>query len=134
LIRAAHGGNCAFAVGWVRYKGLVFLAEGEDALRLSAEALLQSVGYLVLSARDGKEALARMRGASAPAVALVDLAMSGMDGHSLIAAMRADAELSHIPVIAMSKQREMPEPPVEGFVLKPYASSELVAAVNALCR
>lgn len=115
-----------------RYRGVVFLAEDEDAVRALAQDVLEAAGYLVLGARDGVEALARMRGVWSQAVAVIDLLMPRMDGESLIAAMRADSELAGIPVIAVSGHFDGLRAPVERFMRKPYLPDDLVEAVNAL--
>jgi CheY-like chemotaxis protein len=59
---------------------LVFLVEDDDDLRESIEALLEAEGYVVLGARNGTEALARMRGSYGTSIAVIDLLMPGMDG------------------------------------------------------
>ena len=112
----------------------MFLAEDDENIRVISEDVLESAGYLVLSARDGEEALLRMRGTHGPAVAVIDLMMPYMDGLSLIAAMRADEELVRIPVIAMSAQRDAPKAPIDHFMRKPFGPDELVNAVSAYCR
>jgi len=108
------------------------LVEDEDVSRARAEAVLENCGYLVLTARTGFEALARMRGLSLPAVAVIDLARARDDGSSLIAAMKADEELGHIPVIAVATHGDAPRPAVERLMHRPFALTELVEAVGAL--
>lgn len=112
------------------HKGVVFVIDDEEGWRESTEELFEDEGYLVLSARNGVEALSRMRGISGPAVALVDLAMPEMNGWELIASMQADASLSRIPVLVLSAQAH---PPVEGatrFMRKPVQPKELLSAVE----
>jgi CheY-like chemotaxis protein len=115
-----------------RYKGVVLLVEDEDVPRARAEAVLENCGYLVLTARTGVEALARLRGLSLPAVAVITLAQARDDGSNLIAAMKADEELERIPVIAVGTHRDAPRPAVERVMQKPFALTELVEAVGAL--
>jgi len=95
---------------------------------------LEDAGYLVLSARDGEEALARMRGISGRAVAIIDLGMPYMDGNSLIAAMKADQELGRIPVLVVSGQSEPLKHGGDRFLRKPYAPDKLLSTVDELCR
>lgn len=78
---------------------VVFVVDDdEDLLELLGE-VLERAGYVALVARDGREALSRMRGIAGPTVAVVDLAMPGMDGRELVAAMRGDPGLARIPII-----------------------------------
>lgn len=116
------------------HKGVVFVADDEDALRDSTQDLLEDAGYLVLSARSGTEALARMRGISGPAVAIVDLVMPGMDGWDLIEAMQANNDLKRIPIIVLSAQGRDPIKGADRIMRKPYKATELVGAVRELCR
>lgn len=117
------------------HKGVVFVADDEDALRESTQELLELVGYLVLTARTGSEALARMRGISGPAVAIVDLVMPEMDGWDLIERMRTSTELNRIPVIVISGHGRAPIKGADRVLSKPYDPSELVGVVgDLLCR
>lgn len=116
------------------HKGVVFVADDEDAVRYSAQDILEEEGYLVLSARSGTEALARMRGIFGPSVAIVDLVMPGMNGWDLIEVMRADQELQHIPIIVLSGQGPKPIQGADRVMRKPYKAPELVRAVQELCR
>jgi CheY-like chemotaxis protein len=114
------------------HKGFIFLAEDDGDIRANFQDALEDAGYLVLPARNGHEALARMRGLSSPALAIVDLNMPEMDGRSLVAAMRADKDFASIPVLVVSSE---PADPVEGasrFLRKPIALPDLLAAVREL--
>jgi CheY-like chemotaxis protein/HD-like signal output (HDOD) protein len=62
---------------------------------------LQAAGYQVLKAADGKEALASLR-AQRPDLVLLDVAMPGLDGMSVLAEMRNDPALASIPVIMLT--------------------------------
>lgn len=116
------------------HKGVVFVADDDDAVRDSAQDILEDEGYLVLGARNGTEALSRMRGISGPAVALIDLVMPGMDGWDLIDAMRADVDLKRIPIIVISGQGREPIKGTDRVMRKPYKATELVGAVREFCR
>jgi CheY-like chemotaxis protein len=116
------------------HRAVVFVAEDDDDLRDGMQGLLEDEGFLVLGARNGAEALARMRGISGSAIAVIDLVMPGMDGWELIAAMRGDAELKRVPIIVVSGQRDRkPISGVDRIFEKPCAATELVRAVKELC-
>ncbi|MCZ7687578.1 MAG: response regulator [Sandaracinaceae bacterium] len=63
--------------------------------------VLAGAGYAPITARDGREALARMR-ASLPRLVLLDLMMPGMNGWEFRAAQRSDPALAHVPVVVMT--------------------------------
>jgi CheY-like chemotaxis protein len=76
--------------------------------RVLARMIRASGGsYEVISASDGNEGLRRMR-RDRPDLVLLDLVMPGMDGHAVLAAMRADPMLQHIPVVIVTAQDRTP--------------------------
>lgn len=59
----------------------------------------------VVEACDGVEALERIRG-DRPSLVVADLQMPRLDGLALLEALRADAELSAIPVLLLTSQAD----------------------------
>ncbi|CAN7394176.1 response regulator [Acidovorax sp. LjRoot118] len=83
-------------------KTTVLLAEGASAMRQALASQLQTFGFgQVLQARDGTRALQMLR-AEPVHVVICDLDMQGMDGLSVLEAMRADPKLAGLPFILMS--------------------------------
>ncbi|HSO33083.1 MAG TPA: response regulator [Labilithrix sp.] len=73
--------------------------DDNDALRGVAVRILRRRGYTVLEARDGEAGLHAMRAGNVDAV-LTDLAMPGMDGPTMVAAIRASRPM--LPIVVMS--------------------------------
>ncbi len=109
---------------------IVFVVDDEDGLRTSMEEFLEDNGYLVLTARNGVEALERMRGIVGRAVAVVDMRMPVMDGSALIDAMTSHPELSRIPVVVLSGHVQTPVRGAAAVLKKPYVPAELLAAIE----
>lgn len=63
--------------------------------------LLASFGYEVLTARDGLEGLALLRG-QRPDIVLCDIEMPRLDGLGLVAAARADPAIAATPLVAVT--------------------------------
>lgn len=114
----------------------VMIVEDEDDIRTVAEIALQAVGGLEVTAcASGQEALDRLPAAH-PQVLITDVMMPGMDGLSLLKAVRATGE--SIPVIFMTA-KVMPEE-VANFktlgaaavIAKPFDPMTLAEQVRAI--
>lgn len=123
--------DAAAAVG----AATVLVVDDSLVAREAAAAALRAAGVEVDLARDGREALAKL-GRAAYAVVLSDLEMPQLDGFGLIAELRASHAWRRQPVVVCSsrldaeaRQRLAPLD-VAGFVAKPFAAGELLAAVQ----
>jgi CheY-like chemotaxis protein len=82
-----------------RSRRLILVVDDDAGLRDSIRALLESLGFLVSTAANAREAMVEV-GAQRPDVILTDIYMPEGDGYELISAMRSFGE--QIPIIAMS--------------------------------
>jgi len=60
----------------------VLLVEDNEDVRLATAAMLESLGYVVTTARDGPDGLAAIE-STKPAVAIVDIGLPGLDGYEV---------------------------------------------------
>ncbi|MBI3629188.1 MAG: response regulator [Candidatus Rokubacteria bacterium] len=79
----------------------VLLAEDDRFLRKAAEARLRQVGFTVLTAADGEEAL-RLARTESPDLVLLDLIMPKVQGFEVLEALKRDPATAAIPVIVLS--------------------------------
>jgi len=96
--------------------------------------LLESGGYRVLAAANGRAALALLRGGEQPGLVILDLAMAGMDGWDFRAEQLRDARLAAIPVIVASADPLAPlaqNMGVSAVMAKPVDPKKLLEAVAA---
>ncbi len=117
----------------------ILCVDDEDFNLDLLEALLRPHGYETLTALNGKEALAVL--ASKPVdLVLLDINMPVMNGHDVCRTMKADPQLSHIPVIMItsldSKENKMKgmESGAEEFLTKPYDQAELLLRIGNILR
>jgi len=110
-----------------------------DNIRLLARHL-ESEGYTFLTAADGDEALQRVR-ADHPDLVLLDVNMPAKNGFEVLAEMRGDPELTHIPVIMLTAARTSSRDIREGlslgaddYITKPFDWRELAARVRSKLR
>ncbi len=79
----------------------VLLAEDEYTTILLVTDYLKLVGYEVISAENGVEALERAK-AEHPHIILMDIQMPKMDGVDVIRHLRADETMKDVPIIALT--------------------------------
>ncbi len=110
-----------------------------DNLRLLSTRL-QSEGYNFIPAWDGEETLRKIR-EEEPDLVLLDVNMPKKDGFQVLAEMRADPQIAHIPVIIITAARIGPKDVREGltlgaddYVLKPFDWRELAARIQSKLR
>ncbi len=115
----------------------VMVVDDSLTVRKIISRLLARQGYRVLVAKDGVDALEQLR-EELPDVMLVDIEMPRMDGFGLTRAIRADARLAAIPVIAITsrtadkhRQHAM-EAGVNHYLGKPYNEDELLVCIAGL--
>jgi sigma-B regulation protein RsbU (phosphoserine phosphatase) len=93
-------------------------------------------GHRVRTAAGGREALAALAGAPADLV-LLDVMMPGLDGYGVLAALKADPRLRHVPVIMISAVDHLAsvvrciELGAEDYLPKPFDATLLRARVGA---
>jgi CheY-like chemotaxis protein/anti-sigma regulatory factor (Ser/Thr protein kinase) len=105
-----------------RQSDTVLVVDDDPAQRGLMEEFLGAEGFRVRTAATGEEALALAREIH-PAAITLDVVMPGMDGWSVLAALKADADLRQIPVIMLT----LIDDPERGFTLAPadYATKPL---------
>lgn len=84
--------------------GTVLLVEDEDMVRAVAERALSRAGFTVTSAADGEEGLGAFANNGPFDLVLSDVVMPGMDGPTMVKALRKAAP--EIPIIFMSGYAE----------------------------
>ncbi|MBY0456170.1 MAG: response regulator, partial [Gemmataceae bacterium] len=113
-------------------RGLALVADDEPTVRQVGELLLRQLGYEVLTAANGAEAIDLFHAhADRVRLVLLDLMMPVMDGAEALAAIR---ERSMVPVVLCSGYTAEAVPAeladaTTGFLQKPYARGDLQAAL-----
>ena len=117
-------------------KKVLVVEDNELNLRLFCD-LLRAHECDVLGVRDGREALDSAR-AFGPGLIVMDIQMPHVTGLELIAAIRADAELAHIPVMAVTAyagkadEDRIREAGADAYVSKPISLMRFISLVEDL--
>jgi CheY-like chemotaxis protein len=78
------------------------VVEDDPCIREALLIELETVGFRVATAANGKEALAAIRKGPRPSVIVTDLMMPVMDGWQLRAELLRDRKLASIPVVVLT--------------------------------
>jgi CheY-like chemotaxis protein len=79
----------------------ILLIEDDRFLRKAAEVRLRRSGYIVTTAGDGEEALARLQTES-PDLILLDLIMPKLQGFEVLRRLKANEATRKIPVVVLT--------------------------------
>ena len=115
----------------------VLVVDDSRIARDVVDFALSGAGYRVLVAPGGHEALEIM-GSQTVDLAVVDINMPAMDGHTLIRKIRGDRAWEAVPVViitteveARDKQKGF-EAGANAYLVKPLGPDEIVAQVRLL--
>ena len=115
----------------------VLVAEDNPVNRELLREVLQSNGYAVVEACDGKEALRQIE-ATHPDILLLDLGMPVMDGYSTVQHIRDNPAIAKLPVLAVtayamqSDREKVMAAGFDGYVSKPVQTNTLLAEMQRL--
>ena len=114
----------------------ILVVDDEPQLRRAMKATLTDLGYVVIEARSGEEALEKFR-TDSPDLVLLDLNMPGIGG---LETCRAIRETSDIPVIILSVRNterdkvQVLDAGADDYVTKPFGIQELLARIRVAMR
>jgi CheY-like chemotaxis protein len=139
LLPGARGADLAAEpppVEEVRGSGRVLVVDDDELVRSMAGAQLRGLGYEVVAARSGAEAVTLLaRDPDAFDAVLLDLIMPGLDGQATFARLRdLRADLPVVFSSGYDPDQAMDDLIAQGgvgFVAKPYRRSELARALAA---
>ena len=113
----------------------ILVVEDNDMNMQLVEFLLEEGGYDIVKATSGEEALAITRDAS-PDLILMDIHLPGMDGLSVVRAMKEDARTSRIPILALTAHAmrgdrdRFLDAGCDGYISKPIDVKTFVASIE----
>ncbi|MGQ3094249.1 MAG: Hpt domain-containing protein [Roseateles sp.] len=115
---------------------LVMVVDDSLTVRRVTQRLLERVGFRVMLAKDGLDAMEKLSADELPSVVLSDIEMPRMDGFDLVRNMRADSRLAPLPVIMITsriaqKHRDYAaQLGVDHYLGKPYDEEQLLGLIH----
>ena len=122
-------------------KKKVLLVDDDPDFVEAVKVIVQSGGYDVRVAADGKEGLEAVD-AEKPDIIILDVMMPVMDGHQACAALKTNPETKDIPIILLTAvadrvttskytHRNMLESEAEDYMPKPVEPKELLELIKS---
>ena len=115
---------------------LVIAEDSPHMLRL-LEMTLRKAGHTWIACAAGDAALAAVKSGK-PDLAILDIIMPGMDGLTVLSALKADSATAGIPVIMLIAsghtltRQQAEESGASAFLTKPFSPTELLATIQKL--
>ena len=118
-------------------KQTILVADDHEDTRVILRHYFEAMGYDVLEAQDGEQALASMK-VSHPHAVVLDIQMPRMDGIQVLRAVRGDGTLRDIRILALSAHalsdevRQIREAGADAYLAKPADPKAVLEAVRSL--
>ncbi len=116
----------------------VLVVDDFSTMRRIVKNLLRDLGFTnIQEADDGSTALPMLQGGDFDFV-VTDWNMPGMQGIDLLKAIRADASLSHIPVLLITAEAKKEQivmaaqAGVNGYIVKPFTAATLKTKIEKI--
>ena len=117
----------------------VLVIDDDRIIRKVVKKALSELGYEVVEAEDGLEALKNIKSIRPDAV-IVDKIMPGLDGFEVTRRLRREPDLAYIPIVVLTSESDLQEKlnafeaGADDYVCKPFQAAELAARLTALLR
>jgi len=117
-------------------QGRILVVDDEESVRDLLQRVLKEVGYDVITAANGQEALGKVSQFNVSLV-LLDIKMPGLDGFQVLDSIR---QRSNMPVSMLTAKRDVTTlndalaGGADDYIRKPFSRLELLARIKAKLR
>ena len=117
----------------------ILIVDDSESIREVVTATLENVGYKVIAAIDGVDAMTHINGYHLDLV-ITDLNMPNKDGIELIRDIRAVEAYKFTPILLLTtesqaeKKKEAKEAGATGWIVKPFVQEKLLATIKKVLR
>lgn len=117
-------------------KEKVLVVDDEASIRRILDTRLSMIGYVVITASDGEEALSLFRQEN-PNLVILDVMMPKLDGYGVCQEIRKNSDIPIIMLTALGDVADRItglELGADDYVIKPFSPKELEARIRAVLR
>ena len=117
-------------------KATILVVDDEASIRRILETRLTMVGYTVVTACDGEEALERFA-AVEPDLVVLDVMMPRRDGYGVVQELRKTSDVPIVMLTALSEVKDRIlglELGADDYLMKPFSPKELEARIRCVLR
>lgn len=120
-----------------RYKTKVLVADDDELICELLRHRFHRMGYSVLTANNGTEALTRIL-AERPDITILDVMMPGMEGTAVLNQLKCNPETADLPVIMLTAKNQQDniikglESGAHDYITKPFDLDEVSARVSGI--
>ncbi len=113
----------------------IMTVDDSPSMRMLLKAALTDLGYQVLEAEDGVQALERLGGVE-PDLLITDINMPRLDGFGLIEKVREQDRHRNLPILVLTtessdeKKQRARSAGATGWIVKPFHPDKLAAAIR----
>ena len=141
LLPASHKPEEIFNTGndndsW-KGSGTVLLVDDEETIRALGSEMLRELGFEVVTAADGREALEIFRQREDISLVILDLTMPHMDGEQAFRELRQVRSDVNVIISSGYNKQEVTQKFIgkglAGFIQKPYKLSTLREVIKTIC-
>ena len=122
-----------------RERPMLLVADDEDDMRKILVKRLETEGYQVITAINGKEAV-ELATREKPDLVIMDVMMPEMDGFEATRALRSSLETAVIPVLMLTAKRDSEselaglDAGADDYITKPFDKDKLLARIRMLLK
>jgi two-component system alkaline phosphatase synthesis response regulator PhoP len=115
----------------------ILIADDNENIRAALTYLLEDEGYMLFLARDGAEALRKVREVS-PDILFLDIIMPEINGYDVCRTIKNDPDLMKTYIIMLTAKGQVDEQErgkdigADEYVVKPFSPMEILAKINKI--
>ena len=137
-VESESGGSSSLAHAEIVQKSTILVVDDSINVRRFLALTLEKAGYRVEQAKDGQDALEKLKGGLTVQAVISDIEMPRLDGYGFLAHVKSDANCQHLPIVMLTsrsgdKHRQLAmNLGASAYFSKPFREPELLKTLEQL--